>query len=219
MNISRSNKSRKGLTILVLFLIVSIVLNGILFKNIVSQEEKNKSQISNKLKEKDDKISALEDTVKELSSNKNDNDSEDKKRYLNKVLKKQQAYRQVATKFITSYLNYSSDKLDERRKEIKPITTDDLLDKVAPKTDDKSSSNAGKELSSDPTFSSKVTNLNLYINDISQNLNNGEIMADVKYEAKSSEGKISERCLVEMELQTEDNGAIKVSDYVYYPIN
>ncbi|MFI8496629.1 hypothetical protein ACIGC1_27980 [Peribacillus butanolivorans] len=216
MNISKQNKMRKGLFIIVLFLIVSLILNAILFKNILSQGDKVRTQISEDLKEKDSKISGLEDTIKNLTLDINDSDPGVKEQTSNTELESQKAFKDVAKEFITAYLNYDSNRLKERREKIKPITTGNLLDKVAPETDGSESEN---QLSSDPTFTSKINDLSLYINDINKELKSGEIVADITYEAKSTEGKTKVRCFVYMEIQTEDDGTIKVNDYVYYPVN
>ncbi|MGG4263763.1 hypothetical protein [Peribacillus simplex] len=216
MNISKQKKIPKGLFIIVLFLIVSLILNAILFKNILSQEDKVRTQIREKLKEKDSKISGLEDTIKNLTIDINNNDPGVKKQTSNIELESQKSFKEVAKEFITAYLNYDSNKLKERRDKIKPITTDSLLNKVAPETDGLESEN---QLSSDPTFSSEINELSLYINDINKELKSGEVVADITYKAKSTEGETKIRCFVYMEIQTEDDGTIKVNDYIYYPVN
>lgn len=216
MNISKQKKFPKGLFIIVLFLIGSLILNAILFKNILSQEGNVETQISNELKEKDSKISGLEDTIKNLTIDIKNSDPGVKEKISNTELESQMANKDVARKFITAYLNYDSNQLKERREKIKPITTDNLLDKVAPEMDESDSEN---QLSSDPTFTSKITDLNLYIDDFNKEEKSSEILADITYEAKSTEGKTKVRSFVYMEMQTEDDGTIKVKNYVYYPVN
>lgn len=216
MNISKQKKFPKGLFIIVLFFIGSLILNAILFKNILSQEGNVETQISNELKEKDSKISGLEDTIKNLTIDIKNSDPGVKEKISNTELESQMANKDVARKFITAYLNYDSNQLKERREKIKPITTGNLLDKVAPEMDESDSEN---QLSSDPTFTSKITDLNLYIDDTNKKEKSSEILADITYEAKSTEGKTKVRSFVYMEMQTEDDGTIKVKNYVYYPVN
>ncbi|MFE7150803.1 hypothetical protein ACFVIJ_10355, partial [Heyndrickxia sporothermodurans] len=152
--------------------------------------------------------------IKTLTIDIKNNDPKVKKQNSNTEIEKQNNYKEIAKQFLNAYLNYDANKLEERREKIKPIATETLLNTVAPK-EDTSSQN---ELSSDPSFSSRITNLNLYISDINQNLNKGEVVADITYEAKGSEGKVTVKSFVYLEIQTAEDGSMKVNNYVYYPI-
>lgn len=215
MNIHQSKRSKKGLYTLVLFLVISLVLNGVLYKNLFSEESRLQEETSSKLTKKDKEISSLEGTIKSLKTQIANSKTETREKLSKTELEKQQAYEEIAKQFITAYLTYDSSSLKERREKIKPITNEDLIDKIAPEENENDTS----QLSSDPTFSSTVTSLNIYVANEEKEANSREIIADVSYEAKSTEGKTKVKTFIYMELKTQGDGAIKVNDYIYYPIN
>lgn len=143
-------------------------------------------------------------------------DPEEKEHLENETLRLQQSYKEVAKAFITDYLNYNTQSLKDRREKLKSITTGKLLDQVAPEID---ASGDGSELSSDPTFTSKVTQLNLFISDVKPELKTGDVLAEVTYEAKSTEGKTIVKSFVDLSIQTQEDGKMTVQEYHYYPQN
>lgn len=214
MNVNTQKSSKKGLLVIVLLLIVSLILNGVLFSNLVSQESVISNKQRDKLEKKDAVILNLEDKIKELQSTISNSVPEVKKQISETKLEEQQAYKGVANEFIKNYLNYSTNTLTERRDKLIPITDKDLVNKLAPEE----SEDNDNSLSSDPAFTSKVISSKIYITDINDALKSSEIIADVSYKAKGSEGETTVRTFIYIQLKTENNGNIKVTNYVYYPI-
>lgn len=215
MNVNYKHKdSKKGLYFLVLFLVLSLIFNGVTLKNLYTGEKKNEDVINEKISEKDSEIDRLEASVTSLKNQLSNLNEEDKQKLSNTELDKQKAYKSVADEFIAAYLNYDSNSLEERREKIKVITSEELLDKIAPETD----SNSENELSSDPTFTSKIKESKVYISELSNDLNKAEIVADVSYLAKSTEGETTVKSFILLELTKDEDGVIRINNYTYYPM-
>lgn len=204
----------KGLNILALLLVVSIVLNGVLVKNLYTKQGavNYENQIATDQKEKE--IVALENTIKELEDELSHATPENRETLSQTTLEKQSKYLNVADEFINSYLNYDSNSLNKRREQLLPITSEKIINVVAPEESDNENA-----LSSDPTFTATVTKMTTYISRMTESENAIDVIADVSYQAKSTEGETTVNSLIKLTLQTDNQGIIKVIDYVYYPIN
>lgn len=204
----------KGLNTLALLLVVSIVLNGVLVKNLYTKQGavNYENQIATDQKEKE--IVALENTIKELEDELSHATPENRETLSQTTLEKQSKYLNVADEFINSYLNYDSNSLNKRREQLLPITSEKIINVVAPEESDNENA-----LSSDPTFTATVTKMTTYISRMTESENAIDVIADVSYQAKSTEGETTVNSLIKLTLQTDNQGIIKVIDYVYYPIN
>ncbi|RBP59334.1 hypothetical protein DES36_11959 [Alkalibaculum bacchi] len=211
----KSYKSNKKITLIVTsFLVVSVVLNGVLFSHLIKQEDSIKRQQETINKEKEDTILSLQKEIKELKNKTDKSTSESEKGSSETELEKQQRYKNVANEFVNAYLNYDTNNLSERRKKILEISTEDLGNKVAPEVTD-----PGEALSSDPVFTSQVSDMKIYVAALGDGLNSGEILADVKYIVKGSEGETATRAFINLKLLSNANEKIQVIDFEYYPIN
>lgn len=217
MNAISIKKRSKGLCIIVLFLLISVILNVILFKNIEIQEKKitQEQKIKQDNEEKNITILTLKDKITELENKINNSTNESKENVSNTEIEIQQSYLKIANEFIITYLNYNTKTLTERRKNLISIATDELVNQLAPEE----SENVKEQLSSDPTFSSKILNSNFYISGLNEEENESEIIADISYLATSREGESKVRTFISMKLKTMEDGTIKVINYSYYPIN
>lgn len=204
----------KGLSLLALLLVVSIVLNGVLVKNLYTKQGavNYENQIATDQKEKE--IVALENTIKELENEISHATPENRETLSQTALEKQSKYLNIADEFINSYLNYDSNSLNKRREQLLPITSEKLIDVVAPEESDNKNA-----LSSDPTFTATVTKMTTYISRMTESENAIDVIADVSYQAKSTEGETTVNSLIKLTLETDNQGIIKVIDYAYYPIN
>lgn len=213
-------KLKKIFPIIIIILIVSIVLNIVLYRNLIGQkkkyEEKNKIKLKDKLKEKETIILSLQKEVSNLKNYINNNTSECDNEY-STLLEKQQNYKEISNDFISAYLNYSTNKLNDRREKLLKISTKELVDRIAPEVD----KDEQKEdiLSSDPSFTSNIKNSKIYITELDDVLNISEVLADVSYTSKGSDGKSESRIFIYLQLKEDDNGTIKVVDFMYYPIS
>ncbi len=217
VNIIRTKKDKKGLYAIVLFLIFSIVLNLVFYRNLMSQEDVIATEKNVLIEEKNQEISSLQGKVKLLEDDIVSYQPEKKEEISATQLQKQQAYKEVANTFVNAYLNYDSSHLNERREKIMSVTHKDLIDSIAPEVTEEED-DSKLQLSSDPTFTSKVDDVKVYITEVDENLNSSEVIADVSYLSKSTEGKSSSRSLIYLQLKKEKDGTIKVTEYTYYPI-
>ena len=217
MNVIKSKKAKKGLYAIVLFLVVSILLNFVLYRNLVSQGEVIAAEKDTQLEEKEQAISSLQGKIKLLEEDIHNGQPEKKEEASVTQLEKQRAYKDVAETFVNAYLNYDSSHLQERREEIMAITHKDLIDSIAPEVQEDES---GKEmkLSSDPTFISAVEDVKIYITEVDETLKMSEVVADVSYISKNTEGESKARSLIYLQLKKDNDGSILVTDYTYYPI-
>lgn len=216
MNVYKSDKKRKFFPIIISILVVSIVLNVVLSWNLVTQQKEIKAQQETKLKEKEDTILSLQEEVDGLKSYINSSTPQNKKESSKTELEKQQKYKNVANEFINAYLNYDTNTLKERREKLLEISTEELVNRVTPKETNK---DPGKALSSDPTFTSQIDKIKIYTTGTNDESNSSEILVDVNYIAKGSEGESTVRTFIYLKLQSNANGAIKVIDFMYYPIS
>ena len=215
MNINKAKKSGKGLYIVAFFLILSLVLNGVLYKNLYAKEAVSSNEFNKELKEKETNIKALQSEIQGLQDEIKSLDPQERKELSKTELEQQEAFKTVANTFITDYLTYSTNTINERREKLTPITSAELLNQVAPESTD----NDPSQLSSDPTFSAKVSNVILYISGFDSSTDQTKMIGDVTYKTQGTEGKTTEHSLVEMELIKDKKGQIKVNKYTYYPIN
>lgn len=216
--ISKSTKkSNKGLYFVVLFLLVSILLNIIFVRNMDTQKEIYEADQKLLLKKKNSTISEKDETIVELEEEIANSIPENRDTLSNTKLEVQTQYKQVADEFLKEYLTYNTSTLQERRNNISSITSEDLLNKVAPEVHEEDQNK--KALSSDPTFSSSLLDSKIFITDINDKLNTSQVMVEVSYLAKSTEGETTTNAIVYMELQKDVSNKIMVIDYVYYPVN
>lgn len=215
MNINKANKSGKRLYNVAFFLILSLVLNGVLYKNLYAKEAVSSNEFNKQLQEKETNIKALQSEIHGLQDKIKSLDPEEREELSKTEFEQQEAFKTVANEFITDYLTYSTNTINERREKLTAITTAELLNQVAPESTD----NDPSQLSSDPTFSSKVSNVILYILGFDSSTDQTNVIGDVTYKTKGTEGKTTEHSFVEMELIKDKKGQIKVNKYTYYPIN
>ncbi|MCM3033700.1 hypothetical protein [Niallia sp. MER 6] len=215
MNINKTKKSGKRLYIIAFFLILSLILNGVLYKNLYAKEAVSSNEFYKELKEKETNIKALQSEIQGLQDEIKSLDPQERKELSKTELELQEAFKTVANEFITDYLTYSTNTINERREKLMPITSAELLNQVAPESMD----NDPSQLSSDPTFSVKVSNVILYISGFDSSTDQTKMIGDVTYKTQGTEGKTTEHSLVEMELMKDKKGQIKVNNYTYYPIN
>jgi len=214
MNINKAKKSGKRLYIVVFFLILSLSLNGVLYKNLYAKEAVSSNEFNKELQEKETNIKALQDEIQGLQGEMKSLDPQEREELSKTQLEQQEAFKSVANEFITDYLTYATNTINERREKLTPITTAKLLNQVAPEI----INNDPSQLSSDPTFSAKVSKVILYISGFDSSTDQTKIIGDVTYKTQGTEGKTTEHSLVEMELIKDKKGKIKVNKYTYYPI-
>lgn len=217
MNVIKTKHNKKGLYAIVLFLVLSIILNFVLYRNLMSHGEVIAAEQNNQLEEKDQAIVNLQEKIELLEEDLYNSQPENKEEASITQLDKQRAYKGVAESFVNAYINYDSSHLKERRENIMSITHEDLIDILAPEVYEDEDSNDMK-LSSDPTLVSTVQDVKVYITEVDENLEMSEVMADVKYITKNTEGESSSRSLIYLQLKKGTDGSIKVTDYTYYPI-
>lgn len=196
-------------------LIVSIVLNIVLFANIYSLAGNLEEKNATKIDEKDNTIAYLENKIDELNSLIDNGSSESTEDHSQTELEKQQKLKEIANTFVTAYLEYDKDNLQERRKTLYTVADEKLVNRVAPET----SENNGMQLSSDPTFTAKITKSTVFISDTNAETNKTFAIADVEYDTKSTEGETPIRTLIYMEIQPDKDGKNKIINYKYYPVN
>lgn len=216
MNIRKSNTNSKGLLSIVLFiiLVISLVLNGVLILHLTKKDVSNITINSTKVDEYKKTILSLEEDVTRLNEEVNNASPEQRDSLSKTKIEEQNTFKQVANDFVSQYLTYNTKTLEERRNSIKDITDESLLDKVAPEIQETDK----QALSSDPTFTSKVENVKVYIADINNTLGVGNAIIEVTYATKNTEGESKLQSLIYLELKKDDNNMIKVTDYTYYPV-
>lgn len=212
MNIKKNRKDLKGLYIIALFLLVSLLLNVVLVKNIKLQEKALRIEYRSEINKKEAKINTLNNTITQLEFDIDHASPESKDNQSKMQLAEQNNYLNKANEFITTYLNYDTNTLGERRNKLSPMTKSELLNQVAPEE-----SQNEENLSSDPTFSSTVKSLNTYISKLNEEDKTSEVIAEVSYQAKSTEGETTVNSIIKLQLQSDKEG-IKVTEYSYYPI-
>uniref|UniRef100_UPI00344CAF75 hypothetical protein n=1 Tax=Carnobacterium sp. TaxID=48221 RepID=UPI00344CAF75 len=216
MNIRKSNTNSKGLLSIVLFiiLVISLVLNGVLTLHLTKKDVSNITINSTEVDEYKKTILSLEDDVTRLNEEVNNANPEQRDSLSKTKIEEQNTFKQVANDFVSQYLTYNTKTLEERRNSIKDITDESLLDKVAPEIQETDK----QALSSDPTFTSKVENVKVYIADINNTLGVGNAIIEVTYATKNTEGESKLQSLIYLELKKDENNMIKVTDYTYYPV-
>lgn len=196
-------------------MIISLILNVVLYSNINSVEGKVESKFSEEIENKNTIISGLELKVDELNDLIENSTPESRKEISKTKLEEQNEYKTIATDFINSYLEYNTDNLKDRREKLLSITSEELVNRIAPEPINEEEN----QLSSDPTFTSVIDEITIYITEIDEITNTGQVIADVKYDTKSTEGEASVSSLVQLQLQKNEDNSIKVMTYEYYPIN
>ena len=196
-------------------MIISLILNVVLYSNINSVEGKVESKFSEEIENKNTIISGLELKVDELNDLIENSTPESRKEISKTKLEEQNEYKTIATDFINSYLEYNTDNLKDRREKLLSITSEELVNRIAPEPINEEEN----QLSSDPTFTSVIDEITIYITEIDEITNTCQVIADVKYDTKSTEGEASVSSLVQLQLQKNEDNSIKVMTYEYYPIN
>ncbi|WP_077356073.1 hypothetical protein [Virgibacillus halodenitrificans] len=205
----------KKLMIISGVMVISLILNVVIYSNLGSVQEEVKKDFKEEIEEKESNIASLEVKIKDLNEVIKSDRPEDRKKLSNTKLEEQEEYKTIASDFIYSYLEYDTDNLKERRAKLSQIADEKLVNRIAPEPIDQEES----QLSSDPTFISEIEKINIYIADIDEITKKNQIIADVKYDTKSTEGEASVRSLISLQLEKNEDDSIRVMTYEYYPIN
>lgn len=212
MNIKNKSKKQKGLIIALALSVSIIVIFGVIIKNINAQEKKLHDEYQMKLVEKDSIVVDLEKKLMESELLIENSNPENREELSETTLDRQNKYIKVSNEFLDYYLNYDTNSLNERREKLLKITSDELINHVAPEQ-----SKEENALSSDPTFSSEVRSIKTFVSNKIENT--VEVISEVHYLAKSTEGESEVKAFVKLKLSLEEEGIIKVTEYFYYPIN
>ena len=113
-------------------MIISLILNVVLYSNINSVEGKVESKFSEEIENKNTIISGLELKVDELNDLIENSTPESRKEISKTKLEEQNEYKTIATDFINSYLEYNTDNLKDRREKLLSITSEELVNRIAP---------------------------------------------------------------------------------------
>lgn len=204
------NMQSKINLVIIGFLVLSLILNGVLLYNLISQNERFEVRYKDEISEKNKTIKSLKTEISNINIS-NDTDESAP----NSELELQTNYKKVAGDFVKYYLEYSSNNLSERRNNLLSVTDENLVEKIAPEVTE--STEERSQLSSDPIFISAVKNTKVYISETNNITNSAEAFAEVTYKAKGSEGETEVNSFIHMHLKMDDNGSIKVNDFNYYP--
>lgn len=210
MNIQKSNKYSKGLIALALFLVLSLVLNIILIRVSTTKTSELKSEYMETISAKEAQnreLVAEISSLKELSEP--NNDTEENNNELNKVdIEKQ--FLTVSEEFINSYLNYDNNTIEDRRTRLLAFADSKIVNRIAPEQLESES-----VYSSDPTFTSTISDLNIYLSQNIAEQNTRDVMAKVTYEAKGTEGNTTVSAIINLELTVNENDEVRVTNYDY----
>lgn len=203
----------KKLSIVFSILVLSLIINVVLVKNINGFEKQHSEEKKEIQDEYEGNLSSLEGQIKLLEEDILNQDPEYKEEVSKTTLDEQKDFINVASSFIKSYLDYDNQRLDERRSEIETYVSEEIIDRVAPKENE----NAENELSYDPTFTSSIKDYKTYITD-GDNNNVRNIIIDATYDTESTEGKAKVRALIFLDLIKNDDGHIKITSFKYEPV-
>ncbi|MEK4181688.1 hypothetical protein NSQ61_19795 [Aeribacillus sp. FSL K6-1121] len=193
-------------------LTVSIILNGVLFYNLATQEREIQSKFQEQYKDEINKKNKIITALKTENINLKNSENDKEK---NSELEAQRKFKSVANQFVKFYLEYSNKQLSERRNNLLSLSSKDVVDKIAPEVNEESDN---KVLSSDPVFTSKLKESNIFVSETNNITNSVNAIAVVTYFAKGSEGETEIRAFIYMNLKKESDNSIKVTDFEYYPM-
>lgn len=205
-----------GKYIISLFLIGSLILNVVLYKNINSFDEANKIETNEILTSKEQEIENLNNEIDTLETELVNSTLENREDYSNTIVEKQNIFIDGANKFIERYFNYSSNDMADRREKLMEITSPDIIDHVAPKPIE----NPEEQLSSDPTFVSELQSVDFYLSRINESNNTAEAVARITYLGSNTEGESTVNGIVrlQLELSSVDSNEVIINEYDYSPI-
>lgn len=206
--------NKKLSVIVIAVLILSAALNLVLFKNIRSVEADTDTKYQKELSDKDKQLAGFEAKIDELNAIVTENDAEKESGSEDSETKTLDEYKTIADQFIHDYLTYNTEGLLERREKLTDITDEKLLDRIAPEPQVQE----GTLYSSDPTFTSKVTKSSVFISNDSDLSEKANVIVDVEYDTKSTEGEAPLKSLVYLTLEKNEDGNIKVMSYDYHQI-
>lgn len=205
-----------GKYIISLFLIGSLILNVVLYKNINSFDEANNIEANEIITLKEQEIENLNNEIDILETELVNSTPENREEHSKTMVEKQNIFIDGANKFIERYFNYSSNDMSDRREKLMEITSPDIIDHVAPKPIE----NPEEQLSSDPTFTSELQNVDFYLSNINESNNTAEAVARITYLGSNTEGESTVNGIVhlKLELNSADGNEVIINEYDYTPI-
>lgn len=199
---------------LLTLVIVSILVFGGLFSLLNNKNKGVENQkLENKIVELETKNEKLSKNISDLNASIQATANSPKGEELSKEITN------VATKFVELYPYYDIEKVEDKKKDLLAIATEEVANSIVPddmitsskKTLETNSSNQkGEAYSSDPTFKSRYESSTLYTNFV--NAKKVQYFAEINYETESSSGDTKNTVYMQFEV-TNNDGKVKVNDY------